>query len=44
MTALTNETRPLILGTILFIGFLSGLQWLLAEVANWVFAVLKATR
>jgi hypothetical protein len=44
MTALTNETRPFVLATILFIGLLTSLQWLLAEVANWVFAVLKATR
>jgi hypothetical protein len=44
MTALANETRPLMLGTILFIGILTGLVWLMGEVADWVFAVLKATR
>jgi hypothetical protein len=44
MTALANETRPLIISTILFVGFFIGVLWLIAELAGWVFVVLKATR
>jgi hypothetical protein len=35
--------RPLILGTLFFIGFLAGFLWLLCDLINWVLAVLNAT-
>lgn len=40
---LVNRRRPVILGTALFIGLFAGLHWLIGQVAEWIFAVLKAT-
>ena len=40
----SDRSRPLILGTALAVGFFASLLWLLSEVAEWVFAVLKAAR
>jgi len=35
--------RPLMLGTLVFIGCFAGLLWLLRDLINWVVAVLNAT-
>jgi hypothetical protein len=41
--AFTDKSRPVILRIGLFIAFLASLLWLLDAVADWVFAVLKAS-
>jgi len=34
--------RPLMLGTLFFLGFFAGFLWLLRDLINWVLAVLNA--